>query len=280
MPNQRLDQYLASQYPEISRGYIQKLIADGQILVNKKPGKPGYKLKNDDKLKILIDLSKIGQVEDIDLPIIYEDENVLVINKPVGVLSHALSKFHSEPSVASFLRQKLGKKDSDIRFGIVHRLDRATSGVMICAKNEQTMRYLQKQFSNRQVEKSYIAVIQGVIEPKESLIDVPLERNPKSPARFRAGANGKTAQTFYKVIQAGKRYSLVELKPKTGRTHQLRVHLNYLKHPIFGDNLYDGQEADRLYLHAWKISIDIPDLGSKTFEAPLPKEFDKLVNTP
>jgi len=278
--SQRLDHYLSRLHPEISRGYLQKLVSDEQVLVNDEPQKVSYKLKPNDKVKIVADLSKLGKVPTIDLPIVFEDQNVLVINKPAGILSHALSKFHNEPSVASFLRQKLSGKDTDIRFGIVHRLDRATSGVMICAKNHPTMSFLQKQFSSHKVEKTYLAIVLGQPKLTEGIIDVPLERNPKMPAQFRPGSGGKPAQTVYKVIQTNDKYSLLELHPKTGRTHQLRVHLKHIGHPIIGDVLYGGATADRLYLHAWKLSISTPEDGKVSFEAPIPKEFSEYIKMP
>ncbi len=278
--SQRLDHYLSRLHPEISRGYLQKLIDGGEVLVNKVQQKASYKLKKNDNVKVLTDFSKLGKVPELDLPIIYEDKNVLVIDKPAGILSHALSKFHNEASVASFLRQKLGGKSGDIRFGIVHRLDRATSGVMICAKNHPTMSFLQKQFSAHKVEKTYLAIVLGQPKLSEGLIDVPLERNPKMPAQFRPGSAGKSAQTIYKVIQTNDKYSLLELKPKTGRTHQLRVHMKHIGHSIVGDVLYSGETADRLYLHAWKLSISLPEEGRADFEAPIPKEFTNYIELP
>lgn len=278
--SQRLDHYLSRLHPEISRGYLQKLVSEEQVLVNGEPQKVSYKLKPNDQVKILTDLTKLGKVPAIDLPIIFEDKDILVINKPAGILSHALSKFHNEASVASFLRQKLGGKAGDIRFGIVHRLDRATSGVMICAKNHPTMSFLQKQFSSHKVEKTYLAIVLGQPKLPEGIIDVPLERNPKMPAQFRPGSGGKSAQTVYKVIQTSEKYSLLELRPKTGRTHQLRVHLKHIGHSIIGDVLYGGEIADRLYLHAWKLSIATPEDNKANFEAPIPKEFSNYIKMP
>lgn len=285
---ERLDVKLMTQYPDFSRAFLQKLCSEDKVLVDGVPRKSGYKLQGGEIIEPQHDMKAIiGLVPDIDLPILYEDENVIVINKPAGVLSHGLSKFLGEPSVASFLRQRsianqVGEwKPADLRFGIVHRLDRVTSGVMICAKNQDTMRFLQKQFHDRKVEKTYMAMVEGEMNPVEAILDLPIERNPKAPATFRVGPNGKTAQTTYKVLKTYPRddsiISLVELTPKTGRTHQLRVHLVHVKHPIVGDKLYKGREADRLYLHAFRLRIEIPGKGIQEFNAPMPSEFSSLV---
>ena len=159
------------------------------------------------------------------------------------------------------------------RAGIVHRLDRATSGVMICAKTPEALSWLQKQFSERKVKKTYVAVVKGALSEPEAVIDMPIERNPRKPQTFRVGANGKPSVTAYKVLKTGNGYSLLELKPTTGRTHQLRVHLHKLGHPIVGDELYDGPEAERLFLHATSLEITLPDKQRKTFEAPAPLSF-------
>jgi 23S rRNA pseudouridine1911/1915/1917 synthase len=285
---ERLDVWLMKKYPDFSRAFLQKLCNEDKVLVNGEPQKSGYKLRGGEEIVPQHDMKAIiGLVPDIELPILYEDDNVIVINKPAGVLSHGLSKFLGEPSVASFLRQrhianqKGDWKAEDLRFGIVHRLDRVTSGVMICAKNQDTMRFLQKQFHDRKVEKTYRALVEGELKHDEALLDLPIERNPKAPATFRVGANGKVAQTTYKVLKVyyleSSTLSLVELTPKTGRTHQLRVHLVHIKHPIVGDKLYNGKAADRLYLHAYKLTIEIPGKGQQTFVAEMPDEFEQMV---
>lgn len=275
----RVDHVLAARLPEISRSFLQSLCKRGQVLVNKQAQKSGYKVRWQDTVEITHDMSTLGKTPDIEVPIVYEDEQVLVVNKPSGVLSHALSKFKQEPSVASFLRQHMNKQDNgiDIRFGIVHRLDRVTSGLMICAKDNETMKHLQKQFADRSIKKSYTAVVGGIPKEPEALIDVPIERNPKKPATFRVGARGKSAQTTYKIIRSSNDYSLLALTPKTGRTHQLRVHCAYINLPIVGDFLYGGEVAERLYLHAHKLTLQLPKGETKTFEAPIPQSFNALL---
>jgi len=271
----RLDTFLADNYPAISRSFLQKLCASDQVLVNGKPQKSGYKLRHGEVVEVTYDMSTIDDIEDIDLPIVYQDDDILVINKPAGVISHARGRYWNEPSVASFIRQISGQ--SGERAGIVHRLDRATSGIMICAKNQNALSHLQKQFADRKVIKTYVAVVQGKMQPHTAVIDMPIERNPKAPATFRVGANGKPAQTEYKVLQESANYQILQLTPKTGRTDQLRVHLKHQGHAIVGDTLYDGQPADRLYLHAFSLQITLPNGKTMTFTAPLPQEFNKLL---
>lgn len=268
---QRLDIFLANAFPSISRSFLQRLCSEDQITVNGKPEKSGFKIKAGDEITVLYDIDSIEKIEDIDLPILFENNDVVVINKPAGVISHARGRFWNEPSVASFVRQLTGQAGE--RAGIVHRLDRATSGVMICAKTAAAMSYLQKQFADRTTEKTYAAVVNGHINPQSAIIDMPIERNPKAPATFRVGPNGKPSQTKYSVLSSSDAYDLLELIPKTGRTHQLRVHLKQAGHPIVGDALYGGEPKDRLYLHAQKLVICIPGDEQRVFEAPLPEEF-------
>jgi 23S rRNA pseudouridine1911/1915/1917 synthase len=272
----RLDKSIASLFPEYSRSAIEKLIESNQICVNKEPTKTKYLLKVGDVIEL--DFNELDkEPEAIELPVIFEDENVIVVHKPLGVLAHTKGNFSKEGTVASFINSKLTGTDewkSSNRAGIVHRLDRATSGVMICAKNEEAQSFLGKQFSERNVKKTYAAIITGELSVPEGTIDVPIERNPKKPATFRAGVNGKAAQTTFATIKSNQKHSLVELKPYTGRTHQLRVHLNYLKHPIVGDEFYNGEKAERLMLHAHALEITIPGGIRKIFTAPLPEIFN------
>lgn len=303
---ERLDKTLASLYPQYSRSAIEKLIETGEIRVNDGVVKTKYLLKAGDSINL--DFTELDrQPVAIDLPIIYEDANVVVIDKPLGILAHSKGTFSPEATVATWLKTHAGviptvaegssKGAGDLstdvrddkakdfwdsnRAGIVHRLDRATSGVMICAKNEVAQRFLQKQFAIRNVKKTYLAVVSGELPESAGLIDVPIERNPKKPATFRAGINGKTAQTQFSVIKTGHLkndasplYSLVELRPTTGRTHQLRVHLSYLKHPIVGDEFYSGEPGERLFLHASSLEITLPGGDHRTFHSPLPASFE------
>lgn len=275
---QRLDQKVVELIPDLSRGFAARLVEDGKVAVNGSvQTKAGYKLREGDVVTVDYDISQLAQIPDIDLPVLYEDEDCVVINKPVGVLSHSKGSFNPEATVATWLRSRLKGLGGE-RGGIVHRLDRATSGVMICAKTPEVLSWLQKQFANRNVKKTYAAVISGHFEPAEAIIDMPIERNPKAPATFRVGTQGKHAVTAYTTVAGNENYSLLELKPETGRTHQLRVHLSYFHHPIVGDTLYGGEPAERLYLHAEKLEITLlKNHGRKVFEAPVPPEFQELV---
>lgn len=274
----RLDAYLQVQYPAISRAQLQRLIKSGVVYVNgTAQSKAGFVVKQDDYVVVDYDLEGPIVYESIELPVLYEDKNCVVINKPLGILTHSKGAFNPEPTVATWLVERpdfdLSNDDSNIRSGIVHRLDRATSGVMICAKNQVALRHLQKQFQDRKAKKTYVARVAGIVEPPEALIDLPIERNPKQPQRFRVGQNGKSAQTAYTTLRTVAKDTLLELKPVTGRTHQLRVHLNYLQHPIVGDAFYEGRTASRLFLHAQSLEITLPSKIRQTFTAPLPPEF-------
>jgi 23S rRNA pseudouridine1911/1915/1917 synthase len=270
-PSGRLDIYIAKRFPQVSRAFVQRLIDDQRVKVNGVFEKAGYKLRPTDKVQVDFEPAELDQIPSIDLPVIYEDNNVIVIDKPVGVISHSRGKYWNEPSVASFIRERTGQVGE--RSGIVHRLDRATSGVMICAKNQTSLSWLQRQFSTRKVKKAYLAIISGHLEPKEAVIEMPVERNPKAPATFRVGQNGKPATTIYRVTESNSDYDLVRLEPLTGRTHQLRVHLAHQKHPIVGDVLYGGENYERLLLHALSLEITLPNRDRKLFEASAPEIF-------
>jgi 23S rRNA pseudouridine1911/1915/1917 synthase len=274
---ERLDQYVVRKQPGLSRSFATRLIQDGDVLVNGEPQlKAGYKVRPSDRITVGFDETKAVVFPEIELPIIYEDDDCVVINKPVGLLTHSKGAFNPEATVSTWLRARMQAPKSE-RAGIVHRLDRATSGVMICAKTPDALSRLQKQFSQRKTKKTYIAIVTGVPKEARALIDMPIERNPKQPQTFRVGSNGKSAQTEYKVLKTNGHLSLLELKPVTGRTHQLRVHLKYLEHPILGDALYGGQPAQRLFLHALSLEITLPSGERKTFQAPLPSEFEKAM---
>jgi 23S rRNA pseudouridine1911/1915/1917 synthase len=297
----RVDKFLAHLHPEYSRAALAKLFVLNLIKLKGEPIQAGHKLRPGTEFEY--DLTPLQAVPDvIPLPIVYEDENVIVVNKPAGIISHARGRFWQEASVASFIRDKIvtsnkvhidtGVREKaypctsyDVprtspmdgeRGGIVHRLDRATSGVMICAKNEATLKFLQKQFSDRKVQKTYIAVVEGTPEPAEAIIDAPIGRDMKDPKKFKVHEDGKTAQTTYRVIKSSEKLSMLELQPKTGRTHQLRVHLQYISHPIVGDELYSTHPYDRLLLHAKSLLIAMPNGDQKEFEAPLPAEFEEV----
>lgn len=273
----RADLILANQYPLFSRAALAKLFDKGVVKHGDRVLKAGDKLMSN--IALTADVSSLAiSDESIDLPILYEDNDVLVINKPAGVLAHVQGAFNPEATVATFVRKRAAELTGE-RAGIVHRLDRPTSGVIVTAKNARTLSFLQKQFADRTVHKTYIAVVQGHLRQKEAVIDMPIERNPKAPATFRVGPNGKSAKTRYKVLQENDHISLVELKPVTGRTHQLRVHLAQIGNPIIGDPLYGtGKHGDRLYLHAHSLEILLPhEEKPRIFSADTPPEFREIM---
>ena len=274
----RADIFLSKQYPQYSRSSLEKLF-DGRVTVSGQPIKSSYKMAPGNKLSI--DDAQLGkQPPKIELPVIYEDDDVLVINKPGGVLTHSKGAFNSEATVASFIVPKLTNDLAGNRAGIVHRLDRHTSGIIITAKNTAAQTWLQKQFSNRKTKKTYLAVAHGNLDPSAAIIDAPIARSPKRPQTFYVNAGGKPSQTEYKMLKHfqmdSQDYSLVELKPHTGRTHQLRVHLAYINHPIVGDYVY-GREGQYMLLHAKSLELTLPSRKRKVFEAPLPNYFTEFI---
>lgn len=267
----RLDSELADRHPGTSRSTWQKHIKAGHISVNGEV-QLSPKANITDSDSIAIDTPDAIDFTGQELPIIYLDDNVIVINKPIGVLTHAKGALNEEFTVGEFFRRYCTYNSDTNRPGIVHRLDRDTSGIMIGARNEATATMLQKQFADRKTKKTYMAVTVGVPKNDTAKIDLPIGRNPSAPSTFRVDAKGKSAITNYTVVDATDKLALIELRPHTGRTHQLRVHMSYLGTPILGDRIY-GKEADRLYLHALSLEITIPTSDRRTFEAPLPPEF-------
>jgi 23S rRNA pseudouridine1911/1915/1917 synthase len=274
----RLDKFLSEKYPEYSRSMLASCVKSGRVRIDGEVATSPAKTV-DESQKIEFQQPAKPDFSGSSLPIIYEDDNVLVINKPAGVLTHAKGNFTEEFTVAEFVK-KYWPQSSSNRAGIVHRLDRGTSGVVVVAKNQETAGFLQKQFAARKVKKTYIAIVNGTPREVSAKIDLPIARNPKKPAEFKVDAKGKNAVTFYQVLVTNEQgESLIELKPETGRTHQLRVHMQYLKTPIKGDVVY-GQAADRMYLHAKSLEITIPGSPNqrKIFKAPEPPGFTKGFN--
>lgn len=269
---QRLDLLLAQSYPQYSRSAIQKYIKEGYATVNSvKVLSPKQLTLPTEKIKL--NVPKKANHQEKTLPIIYEDDNVLVIDKPEGVLTHSKGVLNDEFTVESFLSRYYSDDLSGERPGIVHRLDRATSGVIIGAKNASAAKHLRKQFSDRRVKKTYYAILEGIPKEPKAKIDLPIARNMNNPSTFKVDTKGKPAITNYEIIKTlPNNQTLVEFNPITGRTHQLRVHAKYLNTPIKGDRVY-GKEDDRMYLHANKLEISIPGGERKIFESKLPKEF-------
>jgi len=233
-----------------------------------------------------------------DIKIIYEDKDILVLDKPSGVTVNKAETTKGEFTVQEYLEEKFKNNDSWLtadkesdfykRAGFVHRIDKETSGILIVAKNIESFENLQTQFKERKVSKAYVALVHGSVDVKEGEIVVPVGRLPWNRKRFGVLAGGKEARTYYKVLERfEKPFTLLELNPKTGRTHQIRVHLKYFNHPIFGDLLYAGRKISRddrkilgrLFLHAQKITFYHPKTGDRVdFESPLPSELKNVLD--
>ena len=271
----RLDIYLSTKFDTtISRSLWQKYIKAGYVSVNNKVvTTPKFEVDETDE--IALNLPEKEQA-DVDLPILYEDDDVLVVNKPSGLLTHAKGGLSDEPTVAEIIRPKTSFATDTDRPGIVHRLDRDTSGLLIIAKNPESAAHLQRQFAERTAKKTYIAITDGKPKLNAAKIDLPIGRNPSAPSTFRIDPNGKPAQTTYHVLAENDAQSLVELKPATGRTHQLRVHLAHLNAPILGDRVYGKSSDCRMMLHAQKLEITLPSGERRVFEAIVPDEFKKF----
>ncbi|MBR2640904.1 RluA family pseudouridine synthase [Candidatus Saccharibacteria bacterium] len=262
----RLDVLMSEIYKSYNRSTLQKFIKNGFVTVDGVlVTKPNTKFERGVKLDLRV--PEVMKYSDVKLDVVYEDDDVMVVNKPSGLLSETKGEYCPEKTL------------SDFGF-VVHRLDRDTSGVMILAKSEAVQKLLKKQFQKRSVHKTYYAVVHGRPKLEQAKIDLPLLRDLKRPTTFRVDANGKESITFMRVLKSNGDYSLVELKPITGRTHQLRVHMKYLGHPIVGDTVYgEGDGADRLYLHAGELEITLPNKVRKNFIVKRPSAFDKLVET-
>lgn len=294
---ERLDKTLVALMPDLSRARWQRLISEGFVLVNGKPAKASQRLAGGELIEADIpEPSESALVpENIPLDIHYENEDLLVVNKPAGMVVHPGAGHPSGTLVNALLAHcpDLPGIGDTKRPGIVHRLDKDTSGLIVVAKNDLALRHLQAQFKEREVSKRYIALIDGQIQPSTALIDAPIGRNPAqrkimtviSPDSPRAGSmKAREAQTRYRALEYYDDFSLVECAPITGRTHQIRVHLAYIGHPIVGDKVY-GRRKQRLFLnrhflHAAELSFKKPvDNATLTFTANLPDELQTLLDS-
>jgi len=258
----RLDTMMVSIYKSYNRSTLQKFIKNGFVKVNGETiEKPNFLVE--DGTKIELNVPDDMKNADVRPETIYEDENVLVLDKPAGLLSMSKGGYCPEKTLEDFGL-------------LVHRLDRDTSGVVILAKNPETQTFLRRQFQDRKAHKTYFAILTGVPKLKEARLNLPIMRDLKHPTTFRVDPRGKESETFYKVLKNDGRHSLVELRPTSGRTHQLRVHMKYLEHPILGDPIYGVEKADRLYLHAGSLEITLPGGVRKTFEAKIPESFEDV----
>lgn len=291
----RLDKVLSYLMNDFSRAGIQKLIKAGHVIVDTHPEKANYKLNGSEKIIINIPYEEEQELiaEDIPLDIVYEDDELLVVNKPVNMVVHP-SKGHSSGTLVNALLYYLGSNLSAgseaIRPGIVHRIDKDTSGLIVVAKNNYIHHKLSAQLSSRKMGRKYIALVNGVVEPSSGTIEVPLARDPHNRLRFVANKDGKEAITSFSVIERYQEGTMVEAELRTGRTHQIRAHFEYIGHPIVGDPVYrnglaqiKGQTAklhDGQYLHAQSIEFEHPrTLETMSFTTKLPERFELLLRT-
>ncbi len=284
----RLDAWLAAEQPEHSRARWQSLIQDGNVTANGESVKRNHKLREGDRVEWTIPDPVSTEVlpEDIPLDILYEDAHVIAINKPAGLVVHPAAGNENGTLVNALLHHctDLAGIGGEIRPGIVHRLDKDTSGVIIVAKTEAALNELARQFKERETEKEYRAVVRGVPSPPRGRIETTIGRHPIHRKKMAAEVrNGRHAVSNYEVIEAFDRAALLRVQIETGRTHQIRVHMAHIKHPVIGDKLYgrahaDGIKADRQMLHAAKLSIAHPDTGERMyFCAPLPEDMERLL---
>lgn len=283
----RLDKFISREVKTISRSQAKKLINTGQILVNDRSVEPDYELSKGDEISITLSAPTPSEIKPENLPlnIVYEDDDLLVIDKKDGMVVHPTIDHPSGTLVNALLfHLKLPSENiENLRPGIVHRLDKGTSGLLVVAKNSDSLEKLKNQFKSRTVQKKYIALVAGKLEPPAGLIEKPIARHGQNRQKFAVSPEGKSAETYYNVLEyiQGKKatYSLVGLEPKTGRTHQLRVHLSSLGHPIVGDRLYGGQPASRIFLHAKFLEFDHPVSKKKmSFESILPENLTAMID--
>lgn len=284
--NKRLDHYLVENL-DLTRTYITKLIKEGNILVNGLSVKPGYTLKEKDEVTVEIPESKDLDLEPVDmkLDIVYEDEYLLIINKPKNLVVHPSKTYH-ENTLVNGLLHELEDNLSDIngvnRPGILHRIDKDTTGLLMVAKTNEAHQILAKDLAEHLIKRSYYALVTGAIQNKKGTINAPIGRHPKYRTKNAVVKDGKRAVTHFEVIRNYTKYSLVECNLETGRTHQIRVHMEYIGHPIVGDPLYGVKPLpvnDGQMLHAYKLAFTHPiTKKAMTFEAPLPEGFKKFLD--
>lgn len=294
----RLDSFLASNIEGWSRSRLVRLIEDEDVLVNGKRARSSYKVREGDEIEVeLTELPATHfEPEDIDLDIVYEDDILAVINKPAGMVVHpGAGVTHGTLANAVAYRFSLVPHPSSaaLRLGIVHRLDKDTSGLIVVAKDETTAESLSRQFHDRAVEKSYVALVHGVIDRPSGTIEAPIARDPHNRVKMKVASHGRHALTLWKVSKRYEKFTLLDVDIKTGRTHQIRVHLGSINHPVVGDQIYnagrDKTVADlgirksiaqlrRFFLHAQRLAFTHPATGERmTFNQPLPSELSQFL---
>lgn len=282
----RIDKYLTEQL-DYSRTIIQKMLEENKITVNNTKVKPSYKLEENDTIQILEEYKEENTLtgENIPLDIVYEDKDLLIINKPSGMVVHPGNgnKTHTLVNALIGYTSNLSTTQDEFRPGIVHRIDKDTSGLIVIAKNNKTHELLAEMFKNKTINRYYIALVIGQIPVNEGIIDAPIGRDPNERKRYTVTKNNsKTAITHFKVLKRYKGYTLIKLKLSTGRTHQIRVHMKYIGYPIYNDPVYTNAKCTPFgqFLHSKEIDFIHPITNKQIqLEAPLPKEFQDFINT-
>ena len=285
--NKRLDIYISEAYKVLSRTAIKRLLEEEKIHVNGKVEKTSYKVKNGDNIEIEIPEAKETKLEaqNIPVPVIYEDKDIIVVNKPKGMVVHPANGNPDGTLVNAILAMCKGSLSGiggEIRPGIVHRLDKDTSGLLIVAKNDEAHIKMSKQIQDRKVEKRYIALVRGNVPDDEATIDMPIARSKVDRKKMAVDKNGKEAVTHFKVLKRYGNYTLLEIKIDTGRTHQIRVHMSYIGYPVVGDSVYSSGKnefgVEGQMLHARYLKFKHPITGKElNLEAPLPEDFEKII---
>ena len=288
MENVRLDAYIAQKCENLSRTMIQKLIEDGEILVNGQEKKISYKTKQGDVIEIHIPEAKEINLkaQDIPLDVVYEDDDIIVVNKPKGMVVHPANGNPDGTlvnAVMSLCKGSLSGIGGEIRPGIVHRLDKDASGLIIIAKNDVAHINLSKQIKDRRVKKIYIALVKGNVSENEATVNMPIGRSTKDRKKMAVRKDGKEAITHFKVLKRYGKYTLLELKIDTGRTHQIRVHMAEIGHPVVGDMIYSNGKnefgIEGQMLHAKSLDFQHPVTGKQIhLEAELPKYFEEILS--
>lgn len=294
----RLDAYLAAHVNDWSRARIKRLIEDGDALVNGNTIKPSYKLRARDEIEVELTAPPLLAFapEDIPIEIIYEDDDLVIVNKPAGMVVHPAAGVNSGTlaNALAFHFQQLSTRAGLARPGIVHRLDKDTSGLMVVAKNEAAHEKLADEFREREVFKSYVALVHGRVDAESGRIDQPLARDLSNRTRMAVVRGGRNALSLYRVRRRFERFTLLDVEIKTGRTHQIRVHLQWLKHPVVADQVYGGgrdksvmdvqhrariNALKRQFLHAEQLAFRHPRTNEPLrFTAPLPQELTELLD--
>ena len=285
--SERLDRHVVLQHPQLSRSQVQRLLRQGFITVNGLVQRAAYKVQAGDQVSVRIPPPAPSRVEaeSIPLHIVYEDDDLLVVDKTAGMVVHPGPGHSRGTLVAAVLAHcpDLAGVGGELRPGIVHRLDKDTSGLILVAKNDASHRYLQSQFKEREVQKGYLALVAAHLPTMQGRIEAPIGRDPRHRQRMAVVTNGREAVTEYRVLTVYAGYTLVEVAPKTGRTHQIRVHFAWLGHPLAGDRVYGRRPSSELhsrhFLHAHRLRFRLPSNQCHIeFESPLPPDLQEVLS--